>query len=159
MSDIPASEDELLSPLSQFTRKLGQVNLMDIIDLAIQARRLMHPPWPAILGSSGFTFVGAGLGAWIAGSKIGSVGVLTTLVVGVALLIGAVLVRAQRTESTSNFCTDFMRYIDRWPPVHEHVESNSAYVVREATQREPTWLVARYREWRVGSVAQKELGS
>jgi hypothetical protein len=148
--------DEPLSPFSQFTRELSKVNPTDIIDLAIQAKRLMHPPWATILGSAGFTSFGAGLGAWIAGKAFTSTGVLTTISVGFVLLVGAVLVRTQRAESTGNFCTDFMRFIDRWPPIHEAVTSNSAYVAQEAAQREPSWLVARYRERRAAA-GQKEL--
>jgi hypothetical protein len=139
--------DEAVSPFAHFTRRLGKVNLMDVIDLAIRAKRLATPPWSAILGSAGFTSVGAGLGALIAGAALTSAGVLSSLLAGGALLLGAALVRTQRIESTGYYCADFMRFIDRWPPIEGEV-SNSAYVEREAALKEPAWLVMRARSLR-----------
>jgi|SRR5919198_1257615 hypothetical protein len=137
-----AFSTEELQPDPAYVQQLGGVRGMEMVDLAIRAERLPHAPYAGILGSAGFTLLGAGLGALIAGADFTSGGVLGTLCGGTALLVGAFLVRVQRTENLGHFCADFMRYIDRWPPIHGG-EANSAYVRRVASQREPSWVSER----------------
>jgi hypothetical protein len=150
MSTAPANpnlntKDALPLPRdTAYTQRLDEVNQMDMIDLAIKAKRLAASPHGTWIAPTGFMFLGAGIGAVIAGADFESGGVLGTLGIGLAFLLGAYMVRTQRTETAGYFCADFMRYIDQWPPVRGN-EKNSAYVAREALLTEPPWLIVRYR--------------
>lgn len=152
----PGAPADGLSPDAAYLEKLSEVNRMDVIDLAVRAKRLPNAPYATVIGSCGFTFLGAGLGAWIAGAKGTSAGVIAGIGIGIALLLGAVLVRLQRSESVSYFCADFLEYIDRWPPLSGH-QRNSDYVRGRARAHEPGWIKERWRERRASQPDAKKL--
>jgi hypothetical protein len=127
------SSNEPLPASVEHMRPLGDVFRGDVLEIGIRLellRRAIRGWWLLPVGS---LLTGAGLGAWIQGAHM-NVGTAICLAAGIALLIGALMNRAERTENLHNLCEAYMRFVDRWPSELEGHRTNSAYIQAEASK-------------------------
>jgi hypothetical protein len=125
---LTSAATDPLPATEAYTKTLGNVNRVEVIDYAIKFQRLRHRIPTAWLAHGGLLLLGAGIGAWVQDDKV-SMGYSALVVgIGAALLVGATMIGKERAENLDNLCDDFLRFVDRWPPMEQHYECNSDYV-------------------------------
>lgn len=90
-------------------RKTTEETFVDLHEHSIALGDLARWDRAAPLLAGGTLLLGAGVGAWVTGSKFTSVGVLVCLTAGLALLVGGLLLRDERIRSARSLHASFER--------------------------------------------------
>ena len=107
-SSSPGSESEQAHRMAG-GRKTTKETFVDLHEHSIALGDLARWDRAAPLLAGGTLLLGAGLGAWVAGSKFTSVGVLVCVAAGLALLVGGLLLRGERIRSARSLHASFER--------------------------------------------------